>query len=63
VPRKRTLARFEEAGHHVEGRRLAGSVRADQADDLAGMDVEMQVCDGHEAAKAHADMIYRKDRR
>ena len=33
---------FEEAAEHADGRGLAGAVRAEKAEDLAGFDVERQ---------------------
>jgi hypothetical protein len=42
--------RTEDAGERAQRRRLAGAVRADQADDLAGADGERQVVNGGEGA-------------
>ena len=39
-----------EPDHHPHGGRLAGAVRADEAGDAAGGDVERQVVDGEAAA-------------
>ena len=39
-----------EADHHPHGGRLAGAVRAEEAGDLAGLDVEGQVVDGAHVA-------------
>src|SRR5882757_10124481 len=41
----------QHAGDQVEGGALAGAVRADQRDDLAGVDVERDVVDGDHAAE------------
>ena len=43
--------RLVDAGQHVEEGRLAGAVRADQADDRAARDREVDVVDGDEAAE------------
>ena len=53
LPSKRTIARgrLVDAGEHVEERRLAGAVRADQADDRALRDGEVDVVHGDEAAE------------
>ena len=45
----------------TNGRGLAGAVRADQSDDLAGIDIHGQVVDGDDAAKLHRDMLHMKD--
>ena len=45
----------QHAGHQVEHRALAGAVRADQAQDLAGAHRERQVVDRHQAAEALRD--------
>ena len=52
-PRKTTSpdGERERAGDQVEHRALAGAVRADQAEDLAGLDRERQVVDGDQAAE------------
>ena len=44
-----------EAGDAVHERRLAGAVRADEADDLALADLEVDVVDGAQAAELHGD--------
>ena len=53
------LRRLVHAGDHVEERRLAGAVRADQADDRALRDHEVDVRHGDEAAEllAHPDRL------
>jgi len=48
--------RFDEPADHVEERRLAGSVGADDADHGAGLDVEADAIEGHEAAEADTDV-------
>ena len=35
-----TLVRLDESDHHVERRSLTGAVRAEQADNLSGRDIE-----------------------
>src|SRR6267154_5819132 len=47
----RTRRRRKRAGEHVEDRALARAVRADQAEDLALIDLERYLVDGREAAK------------
>ena len=42
----------DEAGDRVDERRLAGAVRPDQADELALLDVDVDVVDGAHAAEA-----------
>ena len=47
----------EHAGDQVEGGALAGAVRADQRDDLAGLDVEGDIVDGDHAAELLARIV------
>src|SRR5581483_761747 len=54
--------RLVDAGQHVEERRLARAVRADQADDRAGGDAEVDVVDRDEAAELLAQALGAKDR-
>ena len=49
-----------EPRDHVEERRLAGAVRADQADDLPLLDVERDVVDRDDAAEAARDVADRR---
>ena len=42
-----------EAAQTIEERRLAGAVRADQAADLPGLDIERDIVEGHDPAEAH----------
>ncbi len=42
----------EHAGEHAQRRRLSGAVGADDAEELAGGDVEGQMIDGREVAEA-----------
>ena len=49
--------RVVDPGDDVEERRLAGAVRADQADDRALGDVEADVVDGDEAAEPLRDVL------
>src|SRR5262249_3776640 len=51
-----------EAGDQVEERRLAGAVRPDQPDDLAGLDVERHVVDGDDAAETPPYVLEREQR-
>ena len=48
-PARRRLGQAEE---HQDGRRLAGAVLAEQPEDLAGVDLEVEVVDGDEVAVA-----------
>ena len=43
---------------HVEGRGLAGAVRADEGEELAGLDVEAHVARRHDAAEALAQALH-----
>ena len=54
VERGRAAVRHEP-GDGVDERRLAGAVRADQADQFAGLDVEVDVDHGVHAAERHRD--------
>ena len=45
------------AGHQVEERRLAGAVRADHAEDLVLVDVQVELVDAREPAEAHRDAL------
>ena len=51
-----------EPGDGVDERRLAGAVRADQPDQLAGLDVEVDVDDGVHAAERDGDRCGRRGR-
>ena len=55
--RDRAARRSQHAGDQVEGRALAGAVRADQRHDLAGPDVEGNVVDRDHAAELLARMV------
>ena len=48
----------QHAGDQVEGGGLAGAVGTDQADDLAGADLEADVVDGDQAAELLADGLH-----
>ena len=63
-PSRRDLAarRRQHAGDEVEGGRLAGAVRADQAEDLAGPDLEADVVDRDQAAEFLAHRVARRAR-
>ena len=45
-------------GDHVEGGGLTGAVGADQGHDLALVDVQIQVIDGHHAAELHGGVFH-----
>ena len=49
--------RLVDAGHHVEAGRLAGTVGADQAEDLAGVDVERDAVERRDTAEAERDVV------
>jgi len=53
----RARVRRERTGEHVEDRALAGSVRADQAEDLALLDRERHAVDGREATEALGEAL------
>jgi hypothetical protein len=53
--------RRQHAGDEVEGGRLAGAVRADQAEDLARADLEADVVDGDQAAEFLAHRAHVED--
>ena len=46
------------AGERADERRLAGAVAADQADDLARVEVDADVVDGVDAAERDADVAH-----
>ncbi len=48
---QRAAGRRQQAAEHAEGGRLAGAVGAEQAEDLAGLDLEADVVDGGEGAE------------
>src|SRR5439155_21579931 len=51
-----------ETSDHVEGGRLPGAVRADQADDLTLLDVERDVVEGDDAAEPTDDVPHLEQR-
>ena len=51
------------AGQDPHERRLAGAVAADEADDLAWVQVDDDVLDGVDATERHADVAHLDDRR
>ncbi len=55
--------RRDEPGEHVEERRLARAVRPDQAMELAGHHVQVDVVGGDERAEALVQSAHREDRR
>ena len=52
-----------DAADDLDQRRLAGAVVADQRDHLAGMDVEREIFDRHDAAELLADVLEAEDGR
>ena len=52
-----------DAGDEVEERRLAGAVRPDHADDLALVDVQVELVDAREPAEALRDALELEQRR
>ena len=48
----RALGRDDPRGQHADGRRLAGAVRAEQPEDLAAVDAQVEVLDRPERAAA-----------
>ena len=58
----RALIAREVAGHDVEQRRLARSIRADEADEFARRHIERDVGDGDEAAEAFAHALHGEKR-
>ena len=51
------LGRALESGHHAQQRRLAGARAAEQAEDLAAVDVERDVVDGDEVAEPLGQLL------
>ena len=51
------VARRQQAGEHLHGRRFAAAVGAQEAEDLAPADAEVDVIDGGEVAKAHGQAL------
>ena len=56
-----TVRRLIYAGDAVEGRGLAGAIRADERHDLSLGDVQRQVVDRHDAAELHRDIFHAED--
>ena len=54
----RPVGRLVDAADDVEHRRLAGTVRPDQAADLALVDREGQAVERHDATEADRDLLY-----
>ena len=48
----RALGRRQQPGQHLHRRRLAAAVGAEESEDLAALDLELDVVDGGEAAEA-----------
>jgi hypothetical protein len=55
--RERAAGRAQHTGDEVEGRALAGAVRADQGHNLAGLHVERDIVDSDHAAELLARVI------
>src|SRR6185312_5591883 len=55
--RRFAARRREETGEHADGRRLAGAVRAEEAEHLARTHVEGDVIDGREAAERARELL------
>src|SRR6185437_113568 len=53
----RPVARLGQRAEHVDRRRLAGAVGAEEAEDLAGLDLEVHAFDGFEIAEAFAEVF------
>ena len=53
-----TAGRLEHAGHDLDQGRLAGAVVADQADDLVGADLEIDVPERDHVAERHVDVLH-----
>ena len=47
----------QQAAHHADGRGLAGAVGAQEAEDLALLDVERDAVDGREVAEALGEAV------
>src|SRR5439155_26061882 len=50
---RRSAARTDRGRQHPDRRRLAGAVRPEQAEDLAGSDVEFDALHGLDATRVH----------
>src|SRR5262249_57853621 len=62
LQRDAPLGRLVEPGDAVEDRCLAGAVRADQRGDGTALGGEREIVHGHEAAKAHGQVLDPQDR-
>ena len=51
VDHGRSRCRLQQPAHHADGRRLAGAVRAEKAEDLPSLDVEADAIDGGKRAE------------
>ena len=60
IEHDRTRRREQRARQHVEDRALAGAVGADQAENLALLDLERHAVNSGEAAKALHQPVYNK---
>src|SRR4029079_10390837 len=52
-----SAARLVHASHHVEKRGFAGAVRAQQPEDFAAADVQVQIIERGQASKAHHEAV------
>ena len=57
LKRDRARRRLIDARQHVEGRRLAGAVRADEADEFPAVQMDVEIRDGLEAAEYLRDIL------
>ena len=53
--------RLHEPGDRIEQRRLAGAVRAEQSDDLAGLDRDRHVVERGDPAEPHGEPLRGQD--
>ena len=58
-----SLGRGQKTGQHLHRRRLAAAVGADEAEDLAAIDVKAHVVDGDEVAESHRQIARLDGRR
>src|SRR5204862_3317448 len=57
VELERATRGAQQRGEHLDGRRLAGAVGAEEREDLAGLDVEGDVVDGGDGAERPDDVL------
>ena len=56
-----TVVRRVDAGDHLDQRRLAGAVVADEPDDLAGVELEVDAVERLDGAEPLADALQREE--